>query len=207
MSTKEEKGSDTESKNRALVKVTREFESGALAPNEIRIVATKEVVDRYNTVISVEGLDIESYSKNPVVFYNHWSEDMPIGRAEVRKEGDALVGSIFFDEKDRWAMEICRKVKDKYINAVSIGFIPDPRSAEDEEDHIRYNRGELLEISVVGVPGNQESLVTSRSYSLNEVRDPAARALIQELMDKLEEKEEKRVINIKNTVESSEELA
>ena len=194
--------------NKVLLSFERNIES--LKENQVRAIATHQVEDRYGTIVDVEGLDIDGYRNNPVVFYNHNSKELPIARSTVEKVGEMMICDIYFDEEDPLAMEICRKVKKGFINAVSLGFLPDPRFAEEEEGVLIFRKADLLEISVVNIPGNKDAIIFDRKadeekmkhdkekdnkeekkkeYSLQDVECKATRYFLSRLMEK--EKEEK----------------
>ncbi|MCG5220275.1 HK97 family phage prohead protease [Streptosporangium soli] len=101
--------------------------------------------------LQMGGADLERYLANPVVMYGHeyWGrESMPIGRADnVRIDGDALRADIVFDPEDDFARSVDRKVRGRFLNAVSIGF-----GAYGIDERGVPERWELYEISVVPLP-------------------------------------------------------
>lgn len=142
----------------------------------VEIIASSESVDRYNTSVQLDGLDIDKYLKNPVVFYNHNSgNSLPIGRvisAYKDSEKRQLIAEIQFDLEDPFAAEVYRKVKAGFLNAASIGFIIDSDKVERTEEGVtRYNASELLEISIVGVPGNADAVALARDAVQLELSD------------------------------------
>jgi hypothetical protein len=63
--------------------------------------------------------------------------------------------------------------KGGYMNAFSIGFIPDFETMEYPKDNKKgarriFNNSELLEISAVSVPANQEALMASFSKAIDD---------------------------------------
>ncbi|WP_039905242.1 HK97 family phage prohead protease, partial [Acetobacter tropicalis] len=81
------------------------------------------------------------------------------------------------------AEAVRRSIKDGFLSAVSIGFIPKEWNFNDEGG-LNILESELTEFSVVSVPCHQDALVTERTLTTNE-------PLVQEDMDKEEEEEEK----------------
>ncbi|MFD8556632.1 hypothetical protein ACFV1N_04975 [Streptosporangium canum] len=101
--------------------------------------------------LQMSGVDLTRYQANPVIMYDHeyWGrEALPIGRAEnVRVEGDALRMDIVFDLEDDFARQVDRKIRGRFLNAVSIGF----GAYNIGQDGVP-ERWELYETSVVPLP-------------------------------------------------------
>lgn len=131
-----------------------------------RFVASTSASDRYNDVIDQEGWDLKGFNANPIVLFNHNSLDLPIGRGKVEVKNNQLMIEVEFDQSDEFAKKIEQKVKDGFINAVSVGFNPieaTPRSSLDK-NHKYYSKfgtlfskAELLEVSIVTIPANSEA--------------------------------------------------
>ena len=130
---------------------------------EIDFVATKEVRDRQGEIISIKGIDLKNFKASPVILWSHNHDDPPIGKAtKINKSGDELHIRIEYalPEEYSFADTIYKLTKGGYINALSIGFLPDYSAVEyDEKQNARiYNKTELLEVSVVNVGANQAAL-------------------------------------------------
>ncbi len=122
-------------------------------------IASTSVVDRAGDIISQEGWELDNFKKNPQFLWGHNMRDYrpPIGRVEkIWFEGDKLMFKPKFDMKDPFAAELFRKVKEGFLNAFSVGFNP------LEIEGNTFTKSELLEISLVAVPANQEALVVLR---------------------------------------------
>jgi len=159
------------------------------ADNEIREVdekkrimwhkISKEVLDRYDTIIRLDGMDIKNYKKNPVVLYGHnygGMNPLPVIGKNVgfRKEGKFLyAGTQFLDpEKDNLSGPLADLVNDlwmlnqKGILGWSIGFevqdsdpkIEKGKDGEDDKEWEDITRWELYEYSNVILTGNQEAV-------------------------------------------------
>src|SRR5690606_23849409 len=114
-------------------------------------------VDRENDTISVEGWDLETYRRNPVVLWAHSRIDTPIGRAiEVGVRDGALRSTAEFDLDDPFATLVYRKLKRGFLNAVSVGFVPKEWTWDETRGGFNFLRQELVEYSVVPVPMNAE---------------------------------------------------
>jgi HK97 family phage prohead protease len=134
----------------------------------VEFIASKEVVDRDREIIKVKGIDLKSYKKNPVVLFAHNKFGLPIGKTiNITKTKDTLKMKVQFATAEEYAFAdtIYRLVKGGYLNAVSIGFMPDYEKIEyDDKKRTRiFNSVEMFELSVVPVPANQEALTTGKS--------------------------------------------
>lgn len=119
--------------------------------------------------LRMSGADLRRYRANPVLGYGHayWGRtNLPIGRVDpgsISVDGTTLAGALEFDAGDKFAMEIERKMRGGFINAVSIGF----DVLQWESSEMDYWRGgvatkwELTELSVVPVPMDAAAVVTA----------------------------------------------
>lgn len=146
-----------------------------------RFVLSDESVDRYNTTFKVEGWELENFERNPVVLWCHNSRSLPIGKASVSKTDAQLLAEVeFFDEATNPDAPRIMKMVDAGVLGVSVGarvleseYNLD-RESEDEWENIfnppiDFTRAELLEMSVVAIPGNPNALPL-REASLDELR-------------------------------------
>jgi hypothetical protein len=111
---------------------------------------------------------------------------MPIGKGKAYVENEQLMLEVEFDQKDDMAKTIEQKVRDGFINAVSVGFQPSKTIARSSlpADHPYHGKSgsyfqasELLEVSIVTIPANNEATLSkqfSREIGLADV----ARSLI-----------------------------
>lgn len=134
------------------------------------VVGSSNVLDRQGEIIDQEGWDLKNFTKNPVILWGHnvRADRPPIGKAlRVWKDGEnkgkKLMFKVQFDLQDSFAAEIYRKVKDGFVNTVSVGFMPMER-----EDN-KYTKAELLELSFVPVPANPEAIVVMREMGIEPV--------------------------------------
>jgi hypothetical protein len=166
-------------------------------------VSSDETLDRYGEIISAAGWRLDNYRRNPVFQNAHQYGDVifTLGRAlitEVREVGPAEVGrassqAVLF-QRIQFATDVNPMAriayglyKGKFLNAVSVGFIPlrwkdgpNERSlsagGESRGDVVsslstlnyqpstrsaprrQYLEQELLEVSAVGIPANPNAL-------------------------------------------------
>lgn len=101
--------------------------------------------------LQMSTLDLERYRSNPVLGYGHsyWGRDgLPIGRVDdPRVDGGRLLGGLVFDRDDDFAAKVERKIRNRFMNAVSVGF-----DAHDIDQAGVPRRWELFETSVVPLP-------------------------------------------------------
>lgn len=146
--------------------------TNAKAGDPIPFVAATSDVARDDMVIDAKGWKLDNYQASPVVL---WSHDYagtrpPIGRAEnVRIDGDKLRADIRFDQGDPFAVDIERKYREGFLNAVSVGwdtldFKPD--DAQEPWSGGKVLSAELLDISAVNVPGDPGALMERQKRAL-----------------------------------------
>ena len=151
---------------------TNSFEIKADKENKrtMEFIASKEVADRDNEIIKIKGIDLKNYKKNPIILWSHNRNDLPIGKAtRITKSGDTLKMKVQFAdyETNPFADQVYRLLKGGYLNATSIGFMPDYEKVEYNEKKRQriFNKVELFELSIVNVPANQEALATGKSIN------------------------------------------
>ena len=138
-----------------------------------RVTVSDESVDRYNTTFAADGWETRNFVKNPVVLWSHRADALPLGKATVSTSGKRLVADVefFTEELNPDAPRVLRMLDDGVL-AISHRFDPieEEYNAERERGDWRdwayppidYKRQELLEISVVTVPGNPNALPQGR---------------------------------------------
>jgi phage head maturation protease len=122
-------------------------------------------VDRYQDRVSVSGWKLDAYNANPVVLYQHdegaglesGAPILPIGKGLAYVDGDALMVDIQFDQDDEFARKVEAKVAGGFLNAVSVRYVMQDFKQNELGGYDSLAQ-ELLEISVVVVPGNQRAL-------------------------------------------------
>ena len=123
--------------------------------------------DRYDDRLSVKGWQLEAFNANPVIFYNHDSgigflsdrKTLPIGKGRAYVAGNALMLDVQFDQDDPFAAAVEKKVAKGILNAVSVGYrMLEGQFRENERHGYDCDAQELLEASVVTIPGNARAL-------------------------------------------------
>jgi HK97 family phage prohead protease len=106
-----------------------------------------------------------SFEKNPVVFYNHDTYSLPIGKGrDLCHEPDGSITlDIDFDAEDEQALAVQKKAERGFLNACSVGIDVLETSADASvilagQTRPTVTRCELLELSICGIPGNRNAL-------------------------------------------------
>ncbi len=160
----------------------------------ITFLGTTPVPDRQGDIVVPQGARLENFRKNPVFLWSHsWEGSvLPIGRSlSERVIPDAGIEfDIAFDQGDAFAMQVYRKYREGYLNAVSIGFsglVAEPL----ENGGKRYTDWELLELSGCAVPANPEALrraLEQRQTSVRQRRERLEAVIGQMVSEGLKER-------------------
>jgi hypothetical protein len=122
----------------------------------------------------------------------------PIGKAlkvwieDKGKETAKLMFKVQMDLQDSFAKEIFRKIKEGFINTVSVGFLPTEYEQLDPDNFwggFKYLKQELLELSFVPVPANPQALIGMKELAIKDKRFTPVediRTLFPEIKDKKE---------------------
>ncbi len=131
---------------------------------ELDFVITDESVNRYGYRILVDGINTDGFLKNPVCCVQHNTYDVSVGKwKNLRVEEGKLIGTLEFDPNDDTAIKLYNKYKNGYMNAVSLQIIPieesdDPRYLLPGQTYPTITKSELLEVSLVTVPGQKNAV-------------------------------------------------
>jgi len=135
----------------------------------IRGMANAKVIDRMDEVLDPRGIDVRGFTKNAVLLLGH-NYDAPIGlvtELEAQEDGIHFVSSVGSPKKATLTEDQIKArslIKQGILRTVSVGFIPKKvRQAERDGDGnlvkpTMIEEWELLELSVVAVPANQDSV-------------------------------------------------
>jgi len=142
----------------------------AVDARTFKFIISDESVDRYGTVIKLDGWDLSNYEKNPIVAFQHitWSSDpdVIIGRGRVWIENNLLMGEVVLEPEgdNELADKVAKKLNNGTLSATSVGFNPTEYSrgiierGEDPET-IYFRKQDLLEWSIVTIPANPNAIV------------------------------------------------
>lgn len=143
------------------------------------IVLTNESVNCYGYVTLTDGIDIEQYQKNPIILFMHERpmgfrdcKPMPIGMmANLRRDGDKLIGTPVFDEEDEFACKIKSKFDRGFIRMASIGISitgidDDPKNWKPGQTRPTVTHCKLTEVSIVDIGANDDALAIDQNAEL-----------------------------------------
>lgn len=130
------------------------------------VVISTNGLNSYGSRVMTAGLDTSQYCRNPVLLWMHrrGGDNMPIGRMEnLRVDGDRLIGTPKFDEKDEFAKKIATKWEDGYLNMCSAGieileYSTDPSMLVQGQTRATATASKLVEVSIVDIGANDEAL-------------------------------------------------
>jgi len=136
-------------------------------------IANANIVDRVDERLDPRGIELANFVKNPQILAHHDYRN-PVGQVEeleIEEGGISFAGWIGDPKKAPLTdkqKEIRSLVKQGILKTVSVGFIPKKVKAPLFNDDGSVKEGpvieqwELLEISVVAVPCNQDSVFSIR---------------------------------------------
>ena len=161
------------------------------APPILEFISSTGALDRFHESIAPAGWRLESYRRNPVFQNAHQYGDIifTLGKAlvtEVREVAGrpALYQKIEFAvDANPMARLAYALYKGRFLNAVSVGFIPLrwENGTPDADYRRKYLEQELLEVSAVGIPANPEALQLGLRSGALEKSD------VQELLELLQQ--------------------
>ena len=130
--------------------------------------ANVSVVDRCDEVMPQNCWNLENYMINPIILLNHDQSDINslVGKAtlvEPRAEGlyfEAQIGSEGEELTDSQST-VVKLLRQGILKTLSVGFIPHDYEIDRKTGVLTHKNAELLEISLVTVPMNQLSVLTS----------------------------------------------
>ena len=129
------------------------------------IISTEDV-DRDNDIIKQEGWQLDNFWKNPILQVGHDSSKFPVGTfTNIYTSDGVTYGTARF--ADKGTSEVADLAYDliqqDILRSVSVGF----RGKGESNDYggVTYNEAELLEVSLVNIPANQNAQVVAKAYS------------------------------------------
>ena len=143
------------------------------------VVINTSAVNSYGSRVITAGLDTTQYEKNPVLLWMHrryGDNSMPIGRiANLRREGDRLIGTPEFDMDDDFAKKVANKWEKGYLNmcSASVEILEtsvDPADLVAGQTRATVTHGKLLEVSIVDIGSNDDALKLTNGSKLLELK-------------------------------------
>jgi hypothetical protein len=156
-------------------------EDKTLSQHLINYTITTEVLDRSNDIIKADGVMLDQYKRNNVLFWNHWSWGMPVGNGYNPKLENKSINMDFqfhgMNDSETWSETVGLLCLAKVIKACSVGIIPLSWDDLDIDDNTRklyptiypswsnkiriYKKSEMYECSPCSVPMNPEAVQAS----------------------------------------------
>lgn len=144
-------------------------------------ILSDETVNQYGFIVLTAGIKLDRFKENPVMLDAHaLGLKSVIGKWEnLRVEGTKLLADSEFDEADKDAAEISRKVTEGFIKGASVWV--DFEKSDVKLDVEGYEGipvvvvSELMEASIVSVPNNKRALKLSASGEMLEGKSFAAK--------------------------------
>jgi len=138
------------------IQVKTDFKKSSKEENRYHAIFSTNAVDRHGEIVEQNWV-LKNFKGNSVYLdsHNYDSIEYIIGKIEKLKANDGkLVGDIIFALSNPRG-QLAKDLADGgFLNASSVGFIPLEFDAKFE----KIIKSELLEISAVSVPANQEAL-------------------------------------------------
>lgn len=119
-------------------------------------IVSDETKNCFGMIVKTDGINTESFIKNPVMLYMHERKTV-VGRWEnLRKDGSKLIADAVFDDTTELGKSVKAQVEKGFLRSASIGIeIID----EQEINGVRtVTKSILSEISIVDIPANKNAL-------------------------------------------------
>jgi HK97 family phage prohead protease len=166
-------------------------------------------IDRGRELMPKECWDLKNYLINPVICINHDTKDINslVGKAtfvEARPEGLYFEAEIGAEGEELTPAQatVVKLVRQGILKTLSVGFIPHDYETDKKTGVLTYKRAELLEISLVTVPMNQDSVLTSIKEFNGEVLESTTKEeTTEEVKEIAEVKEESQTLQHVEEVE------
>ena len=157
---------------------------------QVKWIISTGSLDRDLDRLNPSGCEHENYDKNPVVLVDHnWTTDSIVARnINIEVSENEIIATSQFPPIGELPLsdEIFKKIVNKLINAVSIGFRT-MEYAKNNEGGYDINLWELLEYSFVAIPTNPEALQKGKK-EVDGLDEAKVQELISEAIATLEEK-------------------
>lgn len=118
------------------------------------------IVNTYGFSILTTGIDLKRFLKNPVMLSDHYNSNWNVigNWFDVKKDKGLLHGMPDFDTEDQDTALIAGKVERGYIKGCSMGILFDQENLKIIDDKVILTKCELVEVSIVPVPSNANSV-------------------------------------------------
>lgn len=129
------------------------------------VISTGDVA-RDGAIIEPGGWDFSNYDRNPIILWMHNDAAVPFARTVERIATESeLIARAQFDMDDPMGALMFRKIKDGYVNATSVRWMPKRTevrkigSGKEAREVLAFVEQELLEWSFVTIPADPKALI------------------------------------------------
>lgn len=132
-----------------------------------RVRISNERLNSYGTRVLTSGMDVDQYSRNPVLLYMH-QRGMVIGYVkDVRVENGEVTGELVFDEASELSVRCKKQWEFGSLKMVSVGL--DILELSESPEHLvvgqtrpTITKSKLFEVSVVDIGANDDAIVLQK---------------------------------------------
>jgi HK97 family phage prohead protease len=151
-------------------------------------VVSTPTIDSYNSVLHQDGISLDRFRKNPIVYRDHgWmSGELPIGQVLSITPGDSTTTAVFRLARGVEPAESVRTLMSQGIyRAMSVGFMATETEWRkgDVDDVLHVLKWDLLEISVVGIPANPDAIISPLRSMTTTDSDKELGAVLRRMID------------------------
>lgn len=132
-----------------------------------RVRITNDSLNSYGTRVLTEGMNVEQYSRNPVLLYMH-ERGRVIGYVkDIKKEKGEVTGELMFDEASELSIRCKKQWEFGSLKMVSAG-LDVIETSEDAELLVQgqtcptITKSKLFEVSLVDVGANDDAIVLQK---------------------------------------------
>lgn len=137
--------------------------------DKVTFIISDESVNCYGKVILTDGIDTSQFERNPVMLYMHERKNGVVGRWEnVRKEEKKLLADAVFDDSTQLGAQVKSQVEKGFLRSASGNFKIIEEKTINGVDTV--TKCELLEVSIVDIPGNNNALKLYRKGGFSYLR-------------------------------------
>ena len=173
--------------------------SSELQFGQVDVLVSNSGYDRHGESISIDGIDLRQFKKNPVIMWAHDYTTLPIGKSlkTIKENGNLMARAELDWDIDEFANKIYRKILKGSINAVSIGGIVRKWS----DDGMVIKELEMVEFSFVPIGAHPEALVLGKDFrsKINQNHIQALKDILS-ILEKSDEPENPNEEHVEQTI-------
>ena len=136
-----------------------------------RVRITNDSLNSYGTRVLTSGMNIEQFSRNPVLLYQHCRGQVIGYVKDIKVENNEVIGELMFD----CASELSQRCKKQYefgsLRMVSVGI--DVLETSEAKEHLvqgqtraTITKSKLFEVSLVDIGANDDAIVLHKDGEL-----------------------------------------